>query len=58
MLLPDYDKGPCPAKDEMMCLDGETCPEPVRCLIDRAAQASKATHILIVNIDTYTFEAV
>ena len=54
--LPDFDQGPCPAREK--CASEDTCPEPVRCLIDRAAEAAKANHILIVNTDNYTFEAV
>jgi hypothetical protein len=53
--LPDFDKGPCPAWEA--CLTPETCLEPVRCLIDRAAAHLGEPRQLIVDTQTYCFWA-
>jgi hypothetical protein len=51
--LPDYDHGPCPALEP--CLTPETCPEPLRCLIDRAASAVGSPRFIMVDTFHYYF---
>lgn len=49
--LPDFDHGPCPAWEK--CLTPETCPEPLRCLIDRASHAVGDPSFIMVDCRYY-----
>jgi hypothetical protein len=49
--LPDFESGTCPAREE--CLAAETCPEPLRCAIDRVAHALGDPRYIMIDTDKY-----
>jgi hypothetical protein len=49
--LADFEDGPCPALEA--CLTPETCPEPLRCMVDRAAHALGDPRYMMIDTDHY-----